>query len=129
MMLSLFSLKLFSCFGVSKKRKRPGTNMKEVFQSGSLAPFKIKKAVRFKQDEDVAKTNVTDHLQPESIEGAKEDASSAPSHKPKVIQGVNPDTVLVDGTKCRSQLKCKGRPGGYAGLGCSVALGEYKHRK
>lgn len=85
--------------------------MKEVFQSGSLASFKIKNAVRFKQDEDILKTNATLHHQTGSNEDAEEDDSSAPSHKPKVVQGVKPNTVLVEGTKCRSQLKCKGRPG------------------
>lgn len=51
-MLTLSALELCSCFGVRKKRKKPGTNMKEVLQSGSLAAFKIRKAVRFKQEED-----------------------------------------------------------------------------
>lgn len=124
-MFTLFFLKLCPCFGVGKKRKKPGTNMKEVFQSGSLASFKIKKAVRFKQDEDILKTN----HQTGSNEDVKEDNSAAPSHKPKVVQGVKPNIVPVERIKCRSQLKCKDKPGGYVGLGCSAALGEHKRRK
>lgn len=107
-MFTLFSLKLCSCFGVGRKRKKPGTNMKEVFKSGSLASFKIKKVVRFKQDEDILQSN----HQTGSDEDVKEGNSTAPSHKPKVIRGVKSNIVLVEGIKCRSQLKCKDKPGG-----------------
>lgn len=98
--------------------------MKEVLKSGSLASFKIKKVVRFKQDEDILQSN----YQTGADEDVKEGNSTAPSHKPKVIRGVKPNVVLVEGVKCRSQLKCKDKPGGYVGLGCSVALGEHTRR-
>lgn len=120
-MFALFALKLCSCFGVRKKRKKPSTNMKEVFQSGSLASLRIKKTVRFKEDEDSLWPNATPLYQ--TNEDVKEDDSSAPSHKPKVVQGVAPDAVLVEGIKCRSQLKCEDRPGGCEGPGCSAAPG------
>lgn len=58
-MLNLYALQLCSCFRVRKKRKKPGTNMREVFQSGSLAAFKIRKAVRFQQEEDQLQRNTT----------------------------------------------------------------------
>lgn len=122
-MFTLFSLKLCGCFGARKQRKRPGTNMKELLQSGSLASFKIKKAVRFKPEVDILTENATLQHQTGSNEDVKQDDSSAPSHKPKVVQGVKPNVVLVEGIKCRSQLKCKARPGGYVGPGCSIALG------
>lgn len=128
-MFALFPLKLCGCFGVRKKRRKPGNNMKEVFQSGSLASFELKKVLRFKQDKDVVKKNTKLHRQTGSDEDVKQDNSSAPSHKPKVIQGVKPAIVLVEEIKCRSQLKCEARPGGYVGPGCSVALGECKRRK
>lgn len=120
-MFALFSLKLCACFGVRKKRRKPGTNMKEVFQSGSLASLKRKKTVRFKEDGDGLGKDAK--LLHQSGSNDKQDNSPAPSYKPKVVQGVKPDIVLVEGIKCRSQLKCKARPGGYAGPGCSIALG------
>lgn len=95
--------------------------MKEVFQAGSLASFRIKKAVRFRQEEDVLTKNAKLHHQTGSNEDVKQDSSSAPSHKAKVVQGVKPNIVLVEGIKCRSQ--CKARPGGSVGPGCSVAHG------
>lgn len=58
-MLTIFALQLCSCFGVPRRRKKPGTNMREVFQSGSLAAFKIRKAVRFKQEEDRPQLDAT----------------------------------------------------------------------
>lgn len=125
-MFSLFSLKLCGCFGVRKKRRKPGTNLKEVYQSGSLASFKTKKTVRFKPQEERLTKDAKAHHQTGSDEDVKQDPSSAPSQKPNVIQGVKPNIVLVEGIKCRSQLKCKARPGGYVGPGCSIALGERK---
>lgn len=98
--------------------------MKEVLQSGSLAPFKLQKVVRFKQDE-----NANLRHQTGSNEDVKRDDSLAPSYKPKVVEGVKPNVVLVEGIKCRSQLKCKARPGEYVGPGCSFALGKRKRRK
>lgn len=103
--------------------------MKEVLRSGSLAPFKLKKVVRFKQDEDRLMKNASLRLQTGSNEDVKQDDSLAPSYKPKVVEGVKPNVVLVEGIKCRSQLKCKARPGEYAGPGCSFALGKRKRRK
>lgn len=104
--------------------------MKDVFEAGSLASFKIKKAVRFKQDEEIIVKNAKLQHQTGTNEDVKQDDSSAAhSHKPKVVQGVKPNIVLVEGIKCRSQLKCKARPGGYVGPGCSIALGERKRRK
>ena len=38
-MFSLLPLSLCGCFGSRKRRNKPGTNMKEVHQSGSLAPL------------------------------------------------------------------------------------------
>lgn len=103
--------------------------MKKVFQSLSLASLKIMKAVRFKQDGDILPKNDKLPHQTGSNEDVKQDSASAPSYEPKVLQGVKPNIVLVEGIKCRSQLKCKARPGGYVGPGCSVALGECKRRK
>lgn len=105
--------------------------MKEVFESGSLASFKIKKNVRFKQHDDIIilKNAKLQHQTGTNEDVKQDDSSAAPSHKPKVVQGVKPNIVLVEGIKCRSQLKCRGRPGGYVGPGCSIALGECKRRK
>lgn len=51
-MLTIFALQLCPCFGVDRKKKKPGTNMREVFQAGSLATFTIRKNVTFKPEED-----------------------------------------------------------------------------
>lgn len=128
-MFTLFCLKLCGCFGISKKRRKPGTNMREVFESGALLSFNFKKTVRFKQDEDTFMKNAILCKQTETKDDVKQDPSSAPSHEPKVIQGVKPNVVLVEGIKCRSQLKCKARPGGYVSPGCTLALGLCKRRK
>lgn len=90
-METLLSLTLCSCFGVRKKRKKPGTNMKEVVESGALAAFKIKKSVRFRQDEGVR--------------------TRAGGHGPSAAR-VEPNRVLKKGIKCRSRLKGKDGPGG-----------------
>lgn len=70
--------------------------MKEVFQSGSLAAFKIKKAVRFKQDVDELEMtrSTLDHLT-----GSNGDNCSALCHKPEDVQWVKP--IIVEGIKCR----------------------------
>lgn len=110
-MYSLLSLKLCSCFGVRKKRKKPGTNMKEVVESGSLAAFKIKKSVRFRQDGDVPKrVNPTPGLRPRAGGGVAQDTLDL-GHKPSSTQ-VESSRVLQGGIKCRSRLKCKDRPVG-----------------
>lgn len=112
-MFSLFPFNLFGCFGGHRKKKRPGTNFKVIYQSGLLEPFKErKKAVRFKEEEEVPAKDEPEHHQTESHEDVKQDPSSAPSQKPDDVQGVKPNIVLVEGIKCRSQLKCKARPGG-----------------
>lgn len=76
--------------------------MKGVFQSVSLSSFKLKKVVRFKQDEDALMKNAMLRNQTESKDDVKQDPSSAPSHEPKVIQGLKSNIVLVEGFKCRS---------------------------
>lgn len=75
--------------------------MKEVFQSGSLAAFKIKKAVRFNQDVDELETtsSTLDH-QTGSNGDADEDDCSALCGKLKDIQRVKP--IIVEEIKCRS---------------------------
>lgn len=87
-------------------RKKTVSNMSEVLETSSLSSLEIVKA------EDVLLENIMlDHET-----GFNEDV-------------VNLNIVLVEGIKCRSQLKCEGRPGGYVCPGCSVALGECKCRK
>lgn len=114
----MFALFPFGCFGVHKKRKKPGNNMKEVFESGSLEPFKPREEVELRQDEVTPLNNATG-----SNEDVKQnEPSSACSEKPEDVQEVKTGTVLVEGIKCRSQLKCKARPGGYVGPRCCVAL-------
>lgn len=130
-MFTLLSLKLCGCFGVRKKKRKPATSMKVAYQSGPHSSVKIKKKkkVTFKQDEDILKKKAKLHHRAGSNEDVKHDDSSTSSHELKVVQGVKPNAVLVEGIKCRSQLKCKARPGGYVGPGCSIALGECKRRK
>lgn len=111
-MFTLFCLKLCGCFGIRKKRRKPGTNMKEVFQSGALESFKLKKAVRFKQDENTLVKNALLRNRTGYKDDIKQDPSSALSHEPKGVQGVKPIVVLVEGIQCRSQLKCNARPVG-----------------
>lgn len=127
-MYSLLSLKLCSCFGVRKKRKKPGTNMREVVESGSLAAFKIKKSVRFRQDCGVSEavSPLADLLTGASGEVTEDTLASG--HQPSVTQ-VEPNRVLKEGIKCRSWLKCKDRPGGRMDPRCCVALGKRKRMK
>lgn len=127
-MYSLFSLKLCSCFRVRKKRKKPGTNMREVVESGSLAAFKIKKSVRFRQDDGVSEAvSPMANLQTETGGEVGED-TLALGHQPSITQ-VEPNRVLEEGIKCRSWLKCKDRPRGRMDLQCCVALGKWKRMK
>lgn len=114
-MFRLFPLNLFGCFGGRKKRKRPGTNFKKIYQSGLLEPFKErKKMVTFQQEEETPAKDAQEHHQTQSHQDVKqESSSSAPSQeRHNDVQGVKPNIVLVEGIKCRSQLKCKARPGG-----------------
>lgn len=125
-MYSLLSLKLCSCFGVRKKRKKPGTNMREVVESGSLAAFKIKKSVRFRQDNGVSKA-----ASPDLQTGASGQVTEDPlawGHQPSITQ-LEPNRVLEERIKCRSWLKCKDRPGGRMDRRCCLALGECKRMK
>lgn len=108
-MYSLLSLKLCSCFGVRKKRKKPGTNMREVAESGSLAAFRIKKSVRFRPDVSEA-ASPRAHRETRASGGVTEDAL-ARGHRPSVTRA-EPNRVLEEGIKCRSWLKCKDGPGG-----------------
>lgn len=127
-MYSLLSLKLCSCFGVRKKRKKPGTNMKEVVESGSLAAFKIKKSVRFRQDGDVAKRgNPTPGLRPRAGGGVARDALDL-GHKPSRTQAES-NRVLQGGIKCRSRLKREDGSVGRVDPGRCVALGKCKRMK
>lgn len=128
-MYSLLSLKLCSCFGVRKKRKKPGTNMKEVVESGSLAAFKIKKSVRFRQDGDAPRRgNPTPGLRPRAGGGGVAKDTLDLGHKPSSTQ-VESNRVLQGGIKCRSGLKCKDGPVGGVDPGCCVALGKCKRMK
>lgn len=127
-MYSLLSLKLCSCFGVRKKRKKPGTNMKEVVESGSLAAFKIKKSVRFRHDNDVPKrVNPTAGFRPGASGEVAGDTLDL-GHKPGITQ-VESSRVRQEGIKCRSRLKCKDGPVGRMDPGCRVALGKCKRMK
>lgn len=99
--------------------------MKEVVESGSLAAFKIKKSVRFRQDDDAPKrANATPGRRP----GASREDTLALGHKPSIAQ-VESNRVLEEGFKCRSRLKCKDGPGGRTDPGCCVALGKCKRTK
>jgi len=96
--------------------------MKVVHQSASLSNSKKRRDFReAKNSKLLHKTG--------SNEDVKRDKSPAAGYKPKVVQGVKTNVVLVEGIKCRSQLKCKAMPEGCASPGCSVALGERKRRK
>lgn len=95
--------------------------MKEVVESGSLAAFKIKKSVRFRQDDDAPKrANAT--------AGASREDTLALGHKPSIAQ-VESNRVLEEGFKCRSRLKCKDGPVGRTDPRCCVALGKCKRTK
>lgn len=102
--------------------------MREVVESGSLAAFKIKRSVRFRQDDNVseARSPLAD-LQTRASEEVTED-TLASCHQPSITQ-VEPNRVLQEGFKCRSWLKCKDRPGGRMDPRCCVALGKWKHMK
>lgn len=127
-MYSLFSLKLCSCFGFCKKRKKPGTNMREVVESGSLAAFKIKKSVRFRQDGGVSEAvSPLADLQTGADGGVTED-TLATGHQLSVAQ-VEPNRVLQEGIKCRSWLKCNDRPRERVDPRCCVAQGKWKRMK
>lgn len=106
--------------------------MKEVFHSGAFASFKLKKVVRFKQEEDRLLKNAKLHHRTGSNGDVKQDNSPPPyGYKPKVVQGVKPSIVLVEGIKCRSQLKCNARPGlgEMRAQGALLLWGERKRRK
>lgn len=127
-MYSLLSLKLCSCFGVRKKRKKPGTNMREVVESGSLAAFKIKKSVRFRLGKGVSKAECPlADLQAGASREVTEDPLAL-GHQPSTTQ-VEPNRVLEERIKCRSWLKRKDRPGGRVDPRCCLALGECKRMK
>lgn len=100
-MFTVLSLKLCGCFGVRKKKRKLGTS-----QAGPHTSVMTKKKVTFKQDEDILKKKAKLHWihRAGSSEDVKHDDSSTSSHEPKVVRGVKPDAVLVDGIKCRSQL-------------------------
>lgn len=89
--------------------------MKEVVESGSLAAFKIKKSVRFRQEDDL---NPTPGRRP----GASREDALALGNKPSIGQ-VESNRVLKEGIKCRSRLKCKDGPVGRTDPGCRVAPG------
>lgn len=102
--------------------------MKEVVESGSLAAFKIKKSVRFRQDGDVAKRgNPTPGLRPRAGGGVARDALDL-GHKPSSTQ-VESNRVLQGGIKCRSRLKRKDGSVGRVDPGRCVALGRCKRMK
>lgn len=97
--------------------------MREVVESGSLAAFKIKKSVRFRQD-DVSP--LADLQAGASVEVTEDPL--AQGHQPSVTQ-VEPNRILEEGIKCRSWLKCKDRPGRRVDPRCCVALGKWKRMK
>lgn len=57
-----------------------------------------------------------DLLLTESDGDIKQENSSPPSTEPATDQEVKPNIVLVEGIKCRSQIKCRAWPGGIYGL-------------
>lgn len=119
-MSSFFPLNLCGCFGLHRKRRKTVTIMDEVIEPASLTSFDVKNTL---QEEALLLKTAMPPDQTESNEDVKHACSSAPRQDPKVVQGVKPHIVLVEGIKCRSQLKCGARPGGYVGPGCSIALG------
>lgn len=93
-----------------------GNSKQDNFSAPNIEPEIVQEAMPDVHKEKDELLKDADLHPTESDGDIKKEDSSAPSTEPATVQEVKPNIVLVEGIKCRSQIKCRARLGGIYGL-------------